>query len=71
MFVHCVHIVGLADCGAMALMGHNSVESTAPPRKRNLPQTFWMNFLSFLLSGVAVDSCVAYCCLAPYLMGAH
>ena len=37
--------------------------------KRNFPHTCWMNFLSFLSSKGMVDSIVAYCLRAPYLIG--
>ena len=50
----------------MALMGQSNVESTARPGKRNLPQTVWMNFLSFEFSSCAFDFSDAYCFLAPY-----
>ena len=63
--------MGAADCEAMALMGHKSVESTALPKKRNLPHTCCMYFLPFLSNGGACDCCVAYCFLAPYMMRAH
>ena len=51
-----VSSVGLADCEAIALMGHNSVESTARPRNRNFPQTCWMNFLPCLSREGAVEA---------------
>ena len=61
--------VGLDDCDAMALIGHNNVLSTALPRKRNFPHTCWMNFFPLASNRGAVDDSVAYCFLAPYLMG--
>ena len=54
----------------MALIGNSSVLSTALPRNKNFPQTFWINFFPFLSSSGAADGCVAYCFLAPYMMGA-
>ena len=61
--------IGLAYCGAMALIGQSKVGSMAHPRKRNFPHTCCMNFLSFMLRGGASDSCVAYCALSPYIIG--
>ena len=60
---------GLADWDAMALMGHKRVGSTARPRKINLPQTFWMNFLPLESRGGNLGGSVAYCILVPYLIG--
>ena len=64
-----VSCVGLADCEAMALMGQSRVGSTAQQGKRNSPQTCWMNFSPFLSSGGDVKASLAYCFLAPYIMG--
>ena len=61
--------VGFANCEAMALIGQSSVLSTACPRKRNLSHTCWINFFPLVSSNGADNSSVAYCFLAPYLMG--
>ena len=60
---------GVADCDAMALMGHRSVLLTAHPRKRNFTHTFWMNPFPFLSKSGDVDICIAYCFLGPYCIG--
>ena len=62
-------MVGLADCEAMALMGQRSVGSTARPRKSNILQTSWMNFLPFLSSGGDKKGTLMYCVLVPYFLG--
>ena len=62
-------VVGLADCDAIALIGHRSVLSTARPKNKNLPHTCWMNFLVLASTNGAADACVAYCFLAPYRIG--
>ena len=51
------------------LTGKRSVLSTALLRKRNLPHTCWMNRFQSASEGSDMDVCVAYCFLAPYLMG--
>ena len=60
---------GVAYCESIALIGHNTVLSTACPRNRNFPQTCWMNFLPFLLRSGAVDGGVAYWFLCHRWLG--
>ena len=55
---------------AIALIGHNNVASTARPKNKNFPHTCWMIFLPAASNNGAVELCVAYCVLAPYLIGA-
>ena len=62
-------MVGLANCETMALMGQRSVGLLVRPRKRNFLQTCWMNFLPFVSRGGDLEGTLAYCVLAPYLMG--
>ena len=52
--------VGLDDCEAIALIGHNSVLSTARPRNKKFPQTCWMNFLPLMSISGAVDRCAIF-----------
>ena len=59
----------MADCDAIALIGHNNVASTARPKNKNFPHTCWMNFLPAASSTGAVELCVEYCVLAPYVIG--
>ena len=61
-------LVGLDDCAARALIGHKRVLSTAQPKIMNFPDICCMNFHPIASSGGVVDSCLAYCCLAPYLI---
>ncbi len=42
----------------MALIGQNSVLSTALPRNKNFPHTCWMIFLVFLSTGGDKDVCM-------------
>ena len=52
-----VSSVGLVECKAIALVGHNSVLSTARPRNKKFPQTCWMNFLPLMSISGAFDRC--------------
>ena len=53
----------------MALIGHISVLLTALPRNKNF--AYLLNkCLSLFSSSDAEDGCVAYCFLAPYIIGA-
>jgi hypothetical protein len=62
-----VSAVGLDDWDAMALIEQRRVLSTALPRNKNLPHTWWMNHLALSSNRGAFNSCVAYCFLAaPY-----
>ena len=58
-------LLKVADCEAIALIGHTKVLYNARPRNKNLPHTCWMNFLPFLLRSGAVDCGVGYCFFAP------
>ena len=62
--------MGVANCNAIALIGHSNGALTARPKNKNFPHTCWMNFLPAASSNGAVELCVAYCVLVPYLMGA-
>eukprot|EP00956_Cyclotella_meneghiniana_P001076 scaffold1265_cov38-Cyclotella_meneghiniana.AAC.3 len=71
--VHCqYHVagtVGSDDCDAIALIGANSVLSTARPRNRNFPHTCWTNFLPLASNFGDFDDSLANCCLVPYSIG--
>ena len=66
-----VSSVGLEDCAASALIGHNRVMLTALPRYRNLPHNCQMKCFPCASNGGAVDFVLAYCLVAPYFIGAH
>ena len=55
-----VSSVGFEYCDAMALIGHNSVLSTAIPNENNLLHTRWMNLLTLASSIGAEEDYVAY-----------
>ena len=58
--------VGVSCCGAIDESGVNSVLLTTRPKNKNLPVTFWMNFLPALSSGGKSLGRSAYCAFAPY-----
>ena len=68
---NCIFLRGEIVEQLLGVVKQSNVGSTALLRNRNFPHTFWTNFLSFLFRGAAVDSVLAYCFLAPYLIGAQ